>query len=125
MMLNMDFSHASSSAIITALFERLEEIRLSRNVSQAALAEEAGVSRSTITRLAQGQNISFDSLVRVMQALDLSDHLAALLPDPSVRPVERIRLQGRERRRASSKRETAESWQWGDESTDSNPGEDG
>ena len=75
----IDFNIASSDAIVQALFERLEEIRLSRNVSQAALAKEAGVSRSTITRIARGQAISIDSFVRVIQALGLADHLAALL----------------------------------------------
>lgn len=111
---SIDFNIASSDAIIQALFERLEEIRLSRNVSQAALAEEAGVSRSTMTRIARGQGISMDSFVRVMQALGLADHLAALLPNPEVRPVERVRLDGAERRRASSKRKTVGEWTWGD-----------
>ena len=112
---NIDFSLASSEAIIKALFERLEEIRLSHNISQADLAEEAGVSRSTITRLARGQAISVDSFVRVMQALGLADHLASLLPNPKVRPVERIRLEGSERRRASSRRKDSGTWTWGDE----------
>jgi putative transcriptional regulator len=112
---NIDFSIASSDAIINALFERIEEIRLSRNISQATLAKEAGVSRSTITRLARGQSISVDSFVRIMQALGLADHLAALLPNPNVRPVERIRLDGTERRRASSKRKLAGNWTWKDE----------
>lgn len=112
---NIDFTVASSDAIIKALFERIEEIRLSRNISQAALAKEAGVSRSTMTRLARGQVISVDSFVRIMQALGLADHLAALLPNPKVRPVERIRLEGAERRRASSKRKDTGAWTWGDE----------
>ncbi|NOR36643.1 MAG: helix-turn-helix domain-containing protein [Woeseiaceae bacterium] len=112
---NIDFNIASSEAVTKALLERIEEIRLSRNVTQAALAKEAGVSRSTITRLAHGQSISVDSFVRVMQALGLADHLAALLPNPNVRPVERIRLDGAERRRASSRRKVAEDWTWGDE----------
>ncbi len=112
---NIDFAIASSDAVINALFQQIEQIRLSRNISQAALAKEAGVSRSTITRLASGENISVDSFVRVMQALGLADHLAALLPNPNVRPVERIRLEGAERRRASPKRKAAGNWTWGDE----------
>lgn len=110
----IDFSTGSSTAIIAALGERLEAIRLSRNIAQADLAREAGVSRSTMTRLADGQPVSLDSFVRVMQALQLSDHLAALLPDPTVRPVDRVRLSGSERQRASGKRASTTEWQWGD-----------
>jgi len=111
---NNDFSSYSSKAIMETLFDRLEEVRLSRNISQANLAAEAGVSRSTITRLARGENISVDSFVRIMQALGLTDNLAALLPNPKIRPVERIRMSGAERVRASAKRKTAGEWTWGD-----------
>ena len=111
---NQDFSTYSSDAILKALFDRLEEIRLSRNISQAALASEAGVSRSTITRLARGENISVDSFVRIMQALGLTDNLAALLPNPTIRPVERVRMAGGERLRASSRKKASSEWTWGD-----------
>jgi transcriptional regulator with XRE-family HTH domain len=111
----IDFSVASSEAIIGALGKRLDEIRLSRNVAQADLAHEAGVSRSTLSRLSDGKPVSLDSFVRIMLALRLGDHLAALLPDPSVRPVDRVRLDGAERQRASGKRTEPSEWRWGDE----------
>ena len=117
---NIDYSSTSSEAIIKALCHRLEEIRLSRNVSQAGLAEEAGVSRTTMTRIAIGKPISLDSFVRVMLALGLTDHLAALLPDPGVRPVDRLRFGGKERRRARPRLDSngvasRTKWIWGDE----------
>ena len=112
---SVDFSTASSEAIIEALGKRLDEIRLSRNISQFDLARAAGVSRSTMTRLSCGRTISLDSFVRVMQALRLTDHLAALLPDPTVRPVDRVRIGGAERRRARKRRAEPSEWTWGDE----------
>lgn len=110
-----DFTTSSSSAIADALCKRLEEIRLSTNISQTELAKQAGVSRSTMTRIADGQSISLDSFIRVAKALGLAEHLAALLPDPEVRPVELLRHEGKHRRRASSKHKPAEPWSWGDE----------
>lgn len=115
----LDFTTATSEEIAAALGARLEEIRLSRNISQADLADEAGVSRSTITRLATpGKGVSLDSFIRLMLALDLGDQLAGLLPDPGIRPVERARLRGSERRRASRQRGPREPWRWGDESSE-------
>lgn len=110
----IEFFTASSDAIIDALCKRLDEIRLSRNISQADLAKEAGVSRSTMTRMADGKAISLDSFVRVMIALRLTDHLAALLPDPGIRPIERVQLEGTERQRARRKSHKAAQWHWGD-----------
>ncbi len=110
----IDFYTATSESIVTSLCEQLEEIRLSRNISQQDLSEDAGVSRSTLTRMADGKAISLDSFVRIMQALKLHDHLAALLPDPGIRPVDRIK-QGRERKRASRKPPSSSEWRWSDD----------
>ena len=110
----IDLESASAERVAGALCERLEEIRLSQNISQAELAKQAGVSRSTVTRMADGKNVSLDSFIRVMQALGLSDHLAALLPNPDVRPVERVKFAGGQRRRASGKRKKGDVWAWGD-----------
>lgn len=113
----IDFHSASSEQIIEALGQRLNAIRLSQNISQASLAREAGVSRSTLTRLADGKPVSLDSFIRVMLALKLTDQLKALLPDPSVRPVDRVRLDGSERQRATSRptKDSTDPWVWADE----------
>ncbi len=111
----MDFATGSSTAIASMLCQRLEAIRLSKNISQAELARQAGVSRSTMTRIADGRGISLDSLIRVIKALGLADHLATLLPDPAVRPVELVTHEGQHRQRASGKRRSTEPWSWGDE----------
>lgn len=114
----IDFGVASSDQIERALCERLERIRLARNLTQKRLAQEAGVSLRTVSRLAAGDGITLDTLIRVMTALGIQGNLAALLPDPAVRPIERVREGGRERRRASSRgAEAAESvaWTWADD----------
>lgn len=114
----IDFATASTEAIIKALGKHIDEIRLSQNITQADLANEAGVSRSTLSRLSDGKPVSLDSFVRVMQALRLGDHLAALLPDQSIRPVDRVRLGGAERQRASGRRADPSDWHWGDQTGD-------
>ena len=96
----LDFSVATSSQIEAALCGRLESIRLSRNMTQAQLAGEAGVSIRTIGRLEKGEGVSLDTFIRVLTALGIQSSLEALLPDPSVRPIERVGIGGRERKRA-------------------------
>ena len=113
----MEFRAASSARIESVLCERLGRIRLARNITQAQLAAEAGVSTRTIRRMEAGEGISLDTFIRVLMALDIQQNLETLLPDPQVRPMERIALGGRERKRArpSSASRQASSWTWGDE----------
>jgi transcriptional regulator with XRE-family HTH domain len=113
---NIDFSVATSDQIEAALCKRLESIRLSRNITQAQLAEEAGVSPRTIGRLEKGQGVSLDTFIRIMMALGIQQSLEALMPDPTVRPIERIGFSAGERKRARPIRSSNERpiWSWGD-----------
>lgn len=114
---NIDFSLASSDQIETALCRQLERIRLSRNMTQKQLADQAGVSLRTIGRMEKGEGVSLDTLIRVLMALRIQHNLAALLPDPSVRPIDRVNLKGTERKRARHAKVGKErkTWTWGDE----------
>ena len=113
---NIEFSIATSNQIETALCKRLETIRLSRNITQAQLAAEAGVSSRTIGRLENGQGVSMDTFIRIMMALGIQQSLEALLPDPTVRPIERVGIGAGERKRARPTRSTDDrsTWSWGD-----------
>jgi transcriptional regulator with XRE-family HTH domain len=55
------------------LAERLNELRLERELSQAALADHAGVDRKTINRIENGHfSPALDTIVRLSVALDIS-----------------------------------------------------
>jgi transcriptional regulator with XRE-family HTH domain len=112
----VDYELASIDALQADLGHRLEQLRLGRNISQHDLARQAGVSRRTITRLETGQSVSLDTLLRVMRALGLIGRVATLLPDPEVRPIDRVRLKTKERRRARPKQAARTTpWTWADE----------
>lgn len=113
---NIDFGIATSTQIEEALCKRLESIRLSRNMTQEHLAKEAGVSLRTIGRLEKGQGVSLDTFIRVLIALRIQHSLEVLLPDPGVKPIERVEVGAGERKRArpvktSPRRPT---WSWAD-----------
>lgn len=117
---NIDFSIATSDQIEAVLCKRIESIRLSRNITQEQLADEAGVSIRTIGRLEKGQGVSMDTFIRVMIALRIQQNLETLLPDPTVRPIERIGLDAGERKRARPTKSKNElpTWSWGDKEDD-------
>jgi transcriptional regulator with XRE-family HTH domain len=111
----VDFSFANSEQIEMALCEQLENIRLSRNLTQTQLADESGVSIGTIRRLEAGKGVSLNTFIRILIALGLQQNLKILLPDTSIRPIERVRNSGAERKRARPVRPDAKksTWTWG------------
>lgn len=103
-------------ATLVTIGARMAKVRLAKNQTQADLARESGASVSSIKRMEAGENTSLDTFLRVLKALELERRLLDFLPDMSVRPVERIQLTGRERKRAREKKsEDATPWIWGDD----------
>ena len=116
MVLKMTVSGANTRNRLRTLGESLAAQRLGRNLTQQDLAREAATSVSTIRRLEDGENVSIEALVRILDALKLGDRLEALAPPPGVRPMDRIRLGAeRKRARARPKAQPASKWAWGDQ----------
>lgn len=110
----------SDDAILREVGARLAAARLALNLTQAKLADEAGISTRTLVRLEAGEVATqLSGFVRVCRALGLLDRLDAMLPEGRPGPIEQLKLEGRRRRRASSRKTPASKagkWKWGDAS---------
>lgn len=74
----LDFAFSTSDEVTAALGLRLKAVRLSQSLTQADLAERAGISVGTVKALERTGQSSVPSLVRVVQALGLTDQLQSL-----------------------------------------------
>lgn len=112
---NRQMSAKTPETISRDIGGKLERLRLSRNITQAALAQDAGISERTLRRLESGDNPTLDSLIRVLISLKIPQNIDVLVPDPRVRPIERVRTKGVERQRSSSTKPTKKTkqWEWG------------
>lgn len=114
-------SSMSDESVLAEMGVRLARLRLDRNLTQSQLATEAGVSRRTVERVEAGESAQLASLVRLFRVLGVLENLDAFLPEPTLSPVEQLKLGGKARRRASMPRKAkatkpaAKPWTWGDD----------
>lgn len=114
----MKFSKTlGDGATLQELGDRLAQLRLARNLSQEALAAEAGLSLRTLTRLEAGEPSQTVNLLRVLRVLGLLENLEAVVPPPTISPLQQLKLQGKTRKRASRHTQPAVAepespWQW-------------
>lgn len=110
----------TSRQIENEIGSRLARLRLSRNMTQFTLAEDAGVGVRTLRRLESGEPSTLDTFVRVALALGLEDAILGAIPTGQIRPIERVSRAGSERRRARPrpKEDRDATWTWGDDSDD-------
>lgn len=108
----------TDSAILKIIGERLAAVRLARNVTQAQLAEQAGLGVRTVQRLELGAAATqLSGLIRVCRVLGLMDQLEAFIPEMAASPMAQLKLQGRKRRRATGEkpvRDGKTAWTWGE-----------
>jgi transcriptional regulator with XRE-family HTH domain len=110
-------SQLTDQAIIKELGERLVAARIEQNLTQADLAEQAGVAKRTVERLETGQvAVQFSGFLRVCRALGLLERLDAFLPEQAPGPMAQLKQQAPRRRRATGKKtmETPKAWTWGE-----------
>jgi len=105
----------TDDAILTEVGQRLARRRLDRQLTQAELARQAGVSKRTVERIEAGQSAQLSSLIRISRVLDLMAGLERFIPEAGPRPMDLIKRKGKLRRRASSKRRAGgpdDAWTW-------------
>ncbi|MDT8369621.1 MAG: helix-turn-helix transcriptional regulator [Longimicrobiales bacterium] len=98
-------STTRTDATLAELGDRIRRHRLDRNQTQAELATEAGIGEATLRRMEAGESPTLTNLIRVLRALDHLSGLDAVLPEPTVSPIELARRAGRTRQRASGRSE--------------------
>lgn len=110
----------SDDGILKEVGERLANARLQRNLTQADLAEQAGVAKRTVERLESGQVATqLSGFLRVCRVLGILERFDALIPEATLGPIEQLKLQGKKRQRASRQKSTKpgpQKWTWGDSS---------
>jgi putative transcriptional regulator len=97
-------ANSPDDVVLRELGDRIARTRLERNLSQEGLAHEAGVSKRTVERLEAGEPVKSNSLIRVLRGLGQLDSLDRLITEPLPSPIERLRLEGKRRRRAGTPR---------------------
>ncbi|MGH8297757.1 MAG: helix-turn-helix transcriptional regulator [Steroidobacteraceae bacterium] len=129
-------SELTDVAIAQVLGERIERYRIEAGLTQAELAERAGIGKRTLERVEAGRGAELTTLVRVLRTLNILDGFERLLPELPSSPIEQLRLRGKQRQRVSHPRgrheATARSnqiregastipWTWGVSPTNSPP----
>lgn len=107
--------HITDRHVLEEIGQRVEGTRLDTNVTQQRLAEESGVSKSTVERLEKGESVAMQSFIRVLRVLGLLDSLMSALPERDLRPTDLAAGVKERRKRASSGTPPPEPWTWGDE----------
>ena len=108
----------ADEAILAEMGRRVARRRLDLSVTQADVAEQAGVSKRTVERIESGASAQMSSFIRVLRVLDLLPGLEQMIPEAGPSPMALLRRKGKKRRRASKRKpsgQAGKAWSWNDD----------
>ena len=93
----------SNSAIIEELGHFIHKIRLSQNKTQQAVAQAAGINRSTLVQIEKGGGSTLLSFIQVLRALEQLHTLKYFEIKQEISPLLLAEMEMKLRKRASKK----------------------
>lgn len=105
----------TDDAVLAELGARIAGRRIELQLTQAAVAEQAGVAKRTLERMEAGLTSQLATLVRVLRVLDAASGLDNLIPESGPRPMDLLKRKNKVRQRASGRRAarpTGKPWRW-------------
>src|SRR5690606_33195259 len=100
---NINWIAMTDMAIINQIGQFIKKSRISKNKTQAQVAEAAGINRWTISQIENGEAITLASLIQILRALDLLYVLDGFKIHDQIRSLNAVKLQPKESQRASGK----------------------
>lgn len=103
----------SDRALLEHIGRFVKEKRLELNKSQAILANDAGISRSTLSLLENGETVTLQTLIQVLRTLDQLQVLDIFTIQFVMSPLELAKMELKKRRRArDGKTDSPEKSNW-------------
>ena len=107
----------TTPTILAEIGQRIAHRRIEMRLTQAVAAERAGIGKRTLEAIEAGNDCQFSSLISLLRVLNLFEHLNQLVPEATISPMEMLKMQGKQRKRASSPKTVTKKqpWKWKDE----------
>ena len=110
-------SNINDDALLQLIGGRLARLRLTQNLTQQQLAEQAGLGLRTVQRLELGAAATqISGFARVCRVLGLLERFEMLIPEEAASPMAQLKRQDRKRQRATGTKLAGKpkKWMWGE-----------
>ena len=98
---NISMYSKSDNFYLGTIGEFVRSNRIAQDKTQEALAQDAGINRSTVVKLEKGKSINLLSLIQILRVLKRLDILSEMEIKPQVSPLKYAAMQIKSRQRAS------------------------
>ncbi|MES2457385.1 MAG: helix-turn-helix transcriptional regulator [Bacteroidota bacterium] len=108
-MSDISYNYNNSDVLILKQIGRfIKEKRIEKNINQDSLASDAVISRSTLSLIERGENVSLINLIKILRTLDALYVLDSFKIETQISPMLLAEEEQKKRKRAFQAKQTPE-----------------
>ena len=106
---------SNEKSILSEIGNRIQQYRVSMNVTQVEFAKKCGISLKTIARIENGDDLKLSNLIKIMNEFNIVDNLDALIPEPQPDYKAMFEEKTTRKRARPDKKKPNDTWVWGED----------
>ena len=106
---------SNEKSILSEIGNRIQQYRVSMNVTQVEFAKKCGISLKTIARIENGDDLKLSNLIKIMNEFNIVDNLDALIPEPQPDYKAMFEEKTTRKRARPDKKKPDDTWGWGED----------
>ena len=106
---------SNKKSILSEIGNRIQQYRVSMNVTQVEFAKKCGISLKTIARIENGDDLKLSNLIKIMNEFNIVDNLDALIPEPQPDYKAMFEEKTTRKRARPDKKKPDDTWVWGED----------
>ncbi len=108
-------NYNDEKSILVELGNRIQQYRISLNITQSELAQRCGLSLKTIARTEMGYDTKLSNLIKIMNEIGLIENLDILIPVPQPDYKAMFEEKPTRKRARPDKKKADDAWIWGED----------
>ena len=109
---------SNEKSILSEIGNRIQQYRVSLNVTQADFAKKCGISLKTIARIENGDDLKMSNLIKILNEFNIVDNLDTLIPEPQPDYKAMFEEKNTRKRARPDKKKSDDTWVWGEDKED-------
>ncbi len=106
---------SNEKAILSEIGNRIQQYRVSLNITQADFAKECGISLKTLARIENGDDLKMSNLIKILNAFNIVENLNVLIPEPQPDYKAMFEEKNKRKRARPDKKKSDDNWVWGED----------
>lgn len=106
---------SNEKSILSEIGNRIQQYRVSLNITQAEFAKKCGISLKTIARIENGDDLKMSNLIKILNEFNILDNLDSLIPEPQPDYKAMFEEKTTRKRARPDKKKSDDNWVWGED----------